>query len=389
MLIMNIFLILLYCTSLSFQKIQSGLFCDDRITDIYVYDERLGRYRHLQTLNNPADCYNVDYVDLDVDPGALIKFSCRNDAAETLGGGCFLINNNCSCYDFRIDGKDYDSNGQGRLFTVDFKNGINCSHYSKFLEERKEGTYYYYHNVPLDVNEIECYNKTISSPINSKSSLKFSNYIKSLFKVTYLNISIDKNYQIFILNNQQLSQNTKFNILNDIEYSYNQSSKLNIQFINYGIEINNTRTCEINIRFCYDSCEECNDIDTKETSHQCLKCKDNYYFIENTTNCMTKAQMNNSHYYFDNKAEIFRQCPNECSTCDNETYCTTCAKGFDFQKETRKCEEQQFIKSMAIKYIIIFVPLIALLITIVGTTIKIYEKFSKKNNNELDSPINS
>jgi len=374
---MNIFLILLYCTSLSFQTIKSGLFCDDRITDIYVYDESSRDYRHLQTLNNPKNCYNVDYVDLDVDPGALILFRCQNDAAETLGGGCFLINNKCHCYDFRNTyGKGYDSSGARRIFTVYFNNITKCYHYSKFLEERKVRTYEYYHNVPLDVNEIKCSPQTISSPINSKRSLKFSDFIESPFKVTYLKISIDKNYQIF-----NLSPNTKFNILNDIEYSYNQSSKLNIQFINYGIEINNTRTCEINIRFCYDSCEECNDIDTKETSHQCLKCKDNYYFIENTTNCMTKAQMNNSHYYFDNKAEIFRQCPNECSTCDNETYCTTCAKGFDFQKETRKCEEQQFIKSMAIKYIIIFVPLIALLITIVGTTIKIYEKFSKKNNN--------
>ena len=254
MLIMNIFLILLYCTTLSFQIIKSGLFCDDRITDIYVYDERLRHYRHLQTLNNPADCYNVDYVDLDVDPGALIKFSCRNDAAETLGGGCFLINNNCSCYDFNsTEGFGHD-NYQYRDFNVSFNNGITCPpHKARFLLDKNVRIYEYYHNVPLDVNEIECNNKTISSPINSKRSLKFSDFIESPFKVTYLNISVEKNYQIFNLNNQQLSPNIKFNILKDLEYSSNQSSKLNIQFINYGVEIkNNIKICELNISF-YDS----------------------------------------------------------------------------------------------------------------------------------------
>ena len=48
--------------------------------------------------------------------------------------------------------------------------------------------------------------------------------------------------------------------------------------------------------------------------------------------------MENSHYYFDNNTEIFKQCLNECSTCDNETYCKNCSKDYHFiYNETGKC----------------------------------------------------
>jgi len=56
---------------------------------------------------------------------------------------------------------------------------------------------------------------------------------------------------------------------------------------------------------------------------------------------MTKEQMNNSnysHYYFDYSKKIFRQCLNECSTCDNEAYCTNCTEGYHFiYNEAGKC----------------------------------------------------
>jgi len=100
MFITNIILILLYCLNLSFQTIKSGLFCDDQITEIYVYDEKLGYYRLLQSIENPVDCDNIDYADLDVDPGALIKFKCQHNGLQNFGGGWFLINNKCYCYDF-------------------------------------------------------------------------------------------------------------------------------------------------------------------------------------------------------------------------------------------------------------------------------------------------
>ena len=345
MLIIKITFILLNCFSLSFQTIKSGLFCDDRIYRIYVYDESLKDYRILKILNNPEDCYNVDYVDLDVDPGALIKFQCYNGAGETLGGGCFLINNKCHCYDFD-NTEGFGHSNSGRSFSVYFNNGISCNYYARFLQDNREDRdYYYYHHVPLDVNQIKCNPKTISAPINIKRSLKFSEYIESPFKATYLKIRVNRNYQIFTLNNQQLSSYTKFNILNDLEFSYAQSSKINIQFINYGVVLDNTKTCEFNIRFCYNSCLECKDIDPNEASHQCLKCKDDFYFIENTTNCMTIDQMKDNHsYYFDRKEKIFKSCYDSCEECNDiepnkdSHQCLKCKDNFYFIENTTSCK---------------------------------------------------
>ena len=407
----NIILILLYCLRLSFQKIQSGLFCDDRILRIYRYDESLGRYILLKYVDNPADCNNVDYIDLDVSPGDRIKFECRNDAKEALGGGCFLINNQCKCYDFHIDGNDFYYIGETRNFLLYFPYK-KCSYKAKLLKQNVVPYINdFYHDVPLDATEIKCNPKDISAPINIKSLFKFSEFIESPFYVKNLKITVDTNYQIFSLNNETLSPYTKFNILSDIECFSNQSSKINIQFTNYGIELgDNKMSCELNIRFCYDSCLECNDIEPNESFHQCLKCKDDFYFIENTNNCMKKTQMNNSHYYFDNNSKIFRQCLNECSTCDNGTYCTNCRENFHFiynakgkciskpsggellflynktntymkcpegtvKVENNKCIEDEIIKCKLIIALLIIIPAIILIAVIIGS----YKNISKKD----------
>ena len=194
MIIMKSIIILLYCLSLSFQTIESGLFCDDSLKDIYVYDQKLGNYRYLQSVKSPKNCYNVDYVDLDVDPGAFIKFTCYNNDRPTLGGGCFLINNNCHCYDFDINGKSKNDVKDPCPFEVKFKNGKICNFNATYLQQEYVGIHVYYHNVPLDVDEITCLNKTITAPTNIQLSLNFSEFIRSSFNVTNLNIGIITNY---------------------------------------------------------------------------------------------------------------------------------------------------------------------------------------------------
>ena len=339
MIIMNSILILFYCLGLSFQTIESGLFCDDILKDIYVYDQKLGNYRQLQFEKDRADSSNVDYIDLDVDPGAFIKFTCYNFVGPTLGGGCFLINNNCHCYDFDINRKTINKDLAPLPFTVKFKNGKECQFKAAYLQQDEKADLVYYHNIPLDVDEITCLKKTITAPINIKRSLNFSEFINSSFKATYLNIGIITNYNYFTFNNLPISEYDQFKILSDeLKYFSNQTAKINVQFKNYGVVIKKNKTCELDIRFCYNSCLECYDIEPNETSHQCLECKDGFYFVENKTNCMTKEQMNNSNYYFDYNKKIFRQCLNECSTCDNETYCTNCTEDYHFiYNETGKC----------------------------------------------------
>ena len=343
MVIMNIILILLNYLSLSFQKVKSALFCDDRILDIYVYDESRGTYNFLQSVKQPEDCYKPDYIDLDVDPGALIKFECKNDAAESLGGGCFLINRRCYCYDFDVVGRSVNYSGDRRRYDINFSNGVKSNHYGKFLQEKIVTNYEYSHKVPLDVDEITCLSNTISAPINIANTLNFSNFINSTFKLTNLKISVSENYNYFTLNNQQLSSSTKFNILNNVEYSSDQSRKIHIQFENYGEVLSNNKSCGFNIRFCYDSCEKCYDFDPNENSHQCLKCKENYYFIDKTKNCMTKKEMENSTYYFDNREKVFKPCYDSCQKCNdiepNKTshQCLKCKDNFYFIENTSNC----------------------------------------------------
>ena len=138
MLIMNIIFIILNCLSLSFQYVKSALFCDDRILKVYVYDESIYGYRLLQNLRSPEDCYTPDYIDLDVEPGALIKYECINDAAESLGAGCFLINGRCYCYDFSVVGRSGNFSGVTRRYVISFSNGVKCYYDAHFLKEKNE-----------------------------------------------------------------------------------------------------------------------------------------------------------------------------------------------------------------------------------------------------------
>ena len=344
MLIMNIIFIILNCLSLSFQYVKSALFCDDRILKVYVYDESIFGYRLLQTLRSPEDCYTPDYIDLDIEPGSLIKYECINDAAESLGAGCFLINGRCYCYDFSVVGRYVSYSGNIRRYDISFSNGVKCYYYAHFLKEQNKTIYEYSHRVPLDADEITCKSKTISAPINTKNSLYFSDFVSSPFGLTNLKISIYDNYKYFTLDNSQLSSSTKFNILSKVEYSSDQSKKISIEFKYYGVVFNDYKYCEFYIRFCYDSCLECNDINPNETSHQCLKCKKDYYFIENTNNCMTINQMKDNHsYYFDNSTKLFKPCYDRCQKCNiikpNETshQCLECKDGFYFIENTNNC----------------------------------------------------
>ena len=198
MLIMYIIFILLNCLSLSFQYIKSALFCDDRILKVYVYDESIYDYRLLQTLRSPEDCYTPDYIDLDVDPGDIIKYECRNDAEGSLGGGCFLINSKCRCYDFNVVGRSGSFSGDTRGFDISFSNGVKCYYYAHFLRDQSETIYEYKYTVPLDVDEITCKSKAIIAPININNSLYFSDFVSSPFKLTNLNISVNVNYKYFL-----------------------------------------------------------------------------------------------------------------------------------------------------------------------------------------------
>ena len=344
-----IILILLNYISLSFQiKIESAIFCDDHLEGVYSYSEYT-RTKKTQPYNDQGHlCYDFDLVNLDVDPGDKITIQCHNTGGPTHGGGCFLINNNCNCYHFYMSGQSYGNSEEPLSFSVRFSNNKVCNYDMKYLINEIVGHNEFYFYLPLNTNEISCYYKTITAPTNTKLYLRFSDYIKASFQFTNLKIKVYNNYEYFKLNNQQLSSSTQFYILNKLEYFSEQSSRITVNFDLYDVlengNLQSNKYCGFYIRFCYDSCLDCYDKEPNDNSHQCSKCKDDYYFIENTNNCMTKKQMENNHtYYFDNKTEKFKYCYNSCEECynieSNETshQCSKCKDDYYFIENTFNC----------------------------------------------------
>ena len=276
--------------------------------------------------------------------GSLIKFKCYNVDGATFGAGCFSINNKCRCYMFNTNDGTINYNGGHNHFKVNF-NDLQCEFDVYWLNnavDKKD--YYYYHYIPLDVDEIKCKNIVKTVPSNMKYLIRFSDFIDASFNVTNLKISINENYNYFTLNNNKLESNTKFNISSDLTFFHDKNMKIKIKFKNYGIVINNDKICEIKIRVCYESCLNCYDIDANYINHQCSNCKNGYYFIQNTTNCMTKEEMKESNYYFDEEEKIFKKCYNNCLTCNNiddinDMKCNTCDNEKYFFAEPNNCIE--------------------------------------------------
>ena len=325
--VLNFILILLNALTLSVQYVHAGFFCDDYLTKLTLINGATDFI--IGTISNIEKKEWKDYYsyELNADPGDLVKINCYNKEGPAFGGGCFLINNYCRCYNFNIDGKNLNKNNAFHSGRLIFNNNRKCDYKAIWLQQEEIGDHEYYYYIPLDVDAIRCIHKTITASTDIEHTLKFSDFIDPSFNIKNLKISIEENNQFFTLNNEPLSPDDKFYISSKLKYISEQSSLINIKFKNYGIVLENNKICDFNIRFCYNSCEECNDIESNETSHQCLKCKDGFYFIENTNNCISKNEKKDPHYYFDDNETIFKHCLNPCSTCDNETYCTKCVEG--------------------------------------------------------------
>ena len=317
---MYIVLIFINFFSITLQTVQAGIFCDDYLEEIYLVKENNTKKVIAKGWKGKwSEPYKFN--DLDADPGSLIQFSCYNNEAWTYGAGCFLINEKCYCYNFdNIDNKEYSKTEKYNGVVI-FENNKTCNIEIKFLKEYNKKEYYsYQHFIPLDVNEIECIKDNyIMVPNNMEYIINFSDFIKSPFNLTNLNISIERNSEYFTLNKTKLNSTTKFKITNNLTFLYKKGhKKIKIKFKNYGVFLEDTKSCELGIRVCYNSCLDCYDKDPNNDDHQCKSCKNDYFFKENTTNCMTKEQMANENYYFDENEEIFKKCYNDCLHCEGK-----------------------------------------------------------------------
>ena len=328
---------------LSTEAIKAGFFCDNFLREVYLIDES-----HSQKViaKGWEGSWKAPYIfeNLEAAPGDLIKFKCYNFDGWTFGAGCFLINNNCRCYMFENDIKEFSDKIVPYYGTVNFNNK-QCNmniYYLKEFNVKKD--YYYQHYIPLDVDGIECKNNyVLSIPYGIKYSLRISDFIEANFDLKNLKISIIQNYEYFTLNNNKITKNNKFRILENLVFHSEKKEKILIKFKNYGILLDNTKICELNIRVCYERCLDCYDADSNNLNHQCKKCNEGYYFVENTNNCMTIEEMKGTNYYFDKEKNMFIKCYNDCLTCfdkgdDKDMKCSTCENNKYFA-EPNNCIE--------------------------------------------------
>lgn len=324
------FVLTLNLLCFSHQTMEAYFFCDNYLKEIYSIDE------DTQTQKLIANGWDGDWQDpyhfenLDAAPGEFIKFRCHNTDAVSYGAGCFLINNICRCYQF--DNEITKFTDTAYLRTVTFKNNKKCSISIYHLGEISVGKdYYYTHYIPLDVNGITCKNNyVISVPNNVEVPLKLSDYIDANFDVKNLKINVIQSYDYFTLNNNKLTESIKFKIIEDVIFYSKYKTKINVKFKNYGVFLGGTKECDFNIRVCYDSCQDCYDLDSDDSNHQCKSCKDGYYFIENTNNCKTIEEMERTNYYLDENKKMFLKCYDGCLTCFgggdiNDMKCKSCA----------------------------------------------------------------
>ena len=327
--------------SFSFQAVDVVFFVNYQINEIYLVANGVRKW--IAGAVPSTSSYVFPVYNLNADPGDLIELKTDNDNGGVVhGAGCFLMDNKCICSLFKND--DFDYTISGSTFHYDFPS-ITCGMTVKCLSQRGVKTNYYYkENVPLLASTIKCKGGSFIYLYGEKYTLKLLDYISANFVLKNLKVSITENYEYFTLNNNKLNADNEFHISSELTFSSTVSKKFNIKFINKGIR-DSDRECSLDIRVCHQRCAKCfdQDIDEKNNEyHQCEICKSGFYPVEGNNNCMTKDEMKDKNYYFDEEEQKFKKCYKSCATCnaksfDYEHNCTACENSYHYiYNETRK-----------------------------------------------------
>ena len=377
-----LFVLFINIFSLSFQTIPTTIFCDDELKEVFVVEGNTPRHIAYGSEASGGD-WEKPYIfnNLNVVPGDLIRFKCYNIGRESLGGGCFFMNNQCNCYEFNnVDA--IAKRNINLLKTVNLgSKSCEVNIHQLVPEETHDDTdYYYEHYIPIDASKISCINNDdVLIYLNGLDyNLKLSDYITADFNIKNFESTIIDYYSYFKFNNKKLEANQLFKVTSDLTFNSNNAQKIYIKFKNYGKILAGEKECGFFIRVCNERCSNCYDSDISENNHQCIECKDGYYHVKDTYNCVTKEEMIGTVYSFDEKENIFKICDyyiyykllNELKYCTYNYSCPTdfnklipeknqcinsCSKDKEYKYEFRntcyrKCPINISVKSKTIKY---------------------------------------
>ena len=134
---------------------------------------------------------------------------------------------------------------------------------------------------------------------------------------------------------------------------------------------------------CSKECETC-----KEEKNKCIVCKENYYFLENSSSCYNKDNYPNG-YYFNKEKKIFMACHVNCKTCsegpisDNKMNCDSCNNDYSYDENEKNC----YLKENNNVLLWIFIPLIIIIfimVIIVGIIIWLKKRNDYKSSLNLE-----
>ena len=118
----------------------------------------------------------------------------------------------------------------------------------------------------------------------------------------------------------------------------------NCEYSNYsGYYLDTNHNIPI-LKQCYNSCKTCNryfeyNISTNVGNHNCIECKEGYYFKYETINCYDNKTIEESYYLDKGKTPyIWKKCYERCKTCDkygdfHDMHCLSCKTNLIKEKE--------------------------------------------------------
>ena len=199
----------------SFQSIQAAFFCEDVLPSVFLIDQSTGGKTYLDKGRSTEWTTANIFTNLQAEQGDKIEINCDSNYGDgsTCGGGCFLINNICQCYDFSVRSNYFQiverSTSLGGkqcylpLKRFDFDGGI----------------YTYTYRIPLDARGVTCPSVVLIFRYGKNYDINFLKYITTNFVPKNLEISITDKYKYFELNGVKLDSNNRFNIDNNLIFN--------------------------------------------------------------------------------------------------------------------------------------------------------------------------
>ena len=211
---------------------------------------------------------------------------------------------------------------QNNLFGYSFNGAIILS-----LIDENQGYFYIGNNYKLIVGQV----------INISFEIRleiYHNYTPGNYSIEFAGVAEEPRYD----NLDKYPEETLHypNNTDKTEKDYYKPKILIGKKIIYKFEIKKDQAPKV----CYPSCDTCDEFSEDEDNQKCITCREQFYFINGTQNCINYPKQ---HYYFDNKTQKYYPCFKDCLTCDNKGInrqnmnCLSCTSDFIFYPKGKNC----------------------------------------------------